>query len=520
MRRLLQTLLCALLALVAGPGIAGERILSFDSEIVVDHDGGMRVTETLTVVAEGAEIRRGIYREFPLHYRDRYGNRYTVNFEVLDVTRDGRQEPWHTENRANGVRIYAGDADTLLAPGIYTYSMTYRTDRQLGFFEDHDELYWNVTGNGWRFRIERAQAVVRLPDAVPAANLSLAAYTGVEGERGGHYQLDLSDGVGRVATTRALESGEGLTLVLGWPKGVVREPSRWQRLVHTLQDNLGLLLSMLAFAGSALWLLLMWFRYGRDPRPGVVFPRYEPPAGYSPASTRYIRKMHYDNGVFTAAIIQLAVKGYLSIEKAGRAYTLRRQQADATLAAGEAVILDKLFAGGSELPLEKSQHARLSAARSAHRKVLRKDYLNRYFSTNGGLLLPSIAAVLVLLAVILVAGAFVPLVAAIFAAVGLMHGVFAWLLRAPSRRGRALLDQLDGFKLYLEVAEKDALALRHPPEKTPELFEKYLPFAFALGVEQAWAEQFSEIFAGLQGKAGVAYSPRWYAGDFDTRHMS
>ena len=81
------------------------------------------------------------------------------------------------------------------------------------------------------------------------------------------------------------------------------------------------------------------------------------------------------------------------------------------------------------------------------------------------------------------------------------------------------MDKLEGFELYLKVAEQDDLNLRHPPDMTPELFERYLPYAVALGVEQAWAEQFTSVFAALASD-GVDYQPRWYhGGTFDTRHL-
>ncbi|MEX2130542.1 MAG: DUF2207 domain-containing protein, partial [Pseudohongiellaceae bacterium] len=143
-----------------------ERILSFDSAIVIHADRSMTVTETIRVQAEGVNIQRGIFRDFPTRYRDRLGNNYVVNFAVQEVTRDGVAENWRTERQSNGVRVYIGDADVLIPYGEHEYRLRYTTDRQLGFFADHDELYWNVTGNGWSFVIEQASADITLPVAV------------------------------------------------------------------------------------------------------------------------------------------------------------------------------------------------------------------------------------------------------------------------------------------------------------------------------------------------------------------
>ena len=520
-RAALACLLLHVVLLAGMPAAAKERILSYDSTIDVSEDGSMTVREAIRVVAEGDRIRRGIYREFPTTYKDRFGNRVVVDFRVTEVTRDGQPESWHREKRANGVRIYAGRSDTLLDPGEYTYTFTYRTDRQIGFFENHDELYWNVTGNGWDFSIDSASATVTLPGQVNATDITMAGFTGRQGATERDYTSAVAAGGASIRTTQALPPRAGLTLVMGWPKGVVDEPGRWQRLAYLLGDNLGLVLSLLAFVGSGLYLFAMWSRHGRDPGKGVIFPHYEPPEGYSPAAARYVNEMGYDDKTFAAAVINLAVKGYVSITCHDKEYTLQRQASSSPLAPGEAALLDRLFRGGAVLKLENSNHAQVSTARSAHKRALQRDYLNQYFRTNASLLLPSIVACALLLLVIVSTGHFVLLVLPFYAGIIVLHIAFAYLLKAPSGRGRRFMDKLEGFRLYLEVAEKDDLALRHPPELTPELFERYLPFAIALGVEQAWAQRFSQVFARLgAGAEGAAYRPAWYQGNFSATRMN
>ena len=275
------------------------------------------------------------------------------------------------------------------------------------------------------------------------------------------------------------------------------------------------------FGGSLLYLLVVWFRVGRDPEPGVIFPHYEPPAGYSPASTRYINRMGYDIRTFTSAVVNLAVKGHLRIDHADDQYTLKRLTSEAALAPGEAAMINKLFRSGTVLILKNSNHAQVSAARAAHRQALRADYLNRYFKTNAVLLWPSLLGSAVLMFIVLVSASFVPLAFVLFSAVVLLHVAFVYLMKAPLTRGRELMDKLAGFKLYLEVAEKEDLNLKHPPELTPQLFERYLPYAIALEVEQDWAEQFVDVFAALEADTGTAsYQPRWYHGNFQAAHMA
>ena len=138
-------------------------------------DGSLDVVETIRVRAEGNQVRRGIYRDFPTRYRDGYGNRMVVDFELLGVERDGRAEPHFTEALPNGVRINTGNDDFLPVPADIEYRLRYRTTRQLGFFDGFDELYWNVNGLGWEFATESVSARLVLPREVPADQWRLAA---------------------------------------------------------------------------------------------------------------------------------------------------------------------------------------------------------------------------------------------------------------------------------------------------------------------------------------------------------
>ena len=513
------TLITLLWLAASLPALAQERILSFNSDIQVDADAGMVVTETIRVRAEGNFIRRGIFRDFPTRYTDRLGNAYRVGFEMLEARRDGVVETWRTEKLSNGVRIYLGNANVFLSPGEYTYTIRYQTNRQVGFFADHDELYWNVTGNGWDFVIEQAGARVTLPEAVPSANLVMEGYTGVFGASGRAYRASVFDGGGSIESTAALRSREGLTLVLSWPKGVVQEPTATQKLSYLLKDNLGLLLALATFTGVVVYLYSAWSKVGRDPDKGVIFPHYEPPEGFSPASLRYISRMGYDTRALTAAVVNLAVKGYLLIDKTGNDYIITRQTSDAPLAPGERAVLTHLLTGGNTVVLDQENRNKILKATKSQRSALRRDYLDKYFFRNRAYLWLPALATLAMVIITLVTGNMVPVAAVIFGLLVILHFVFAWLLRAPSIEGRRLMDKVEGFKMYLEVAEKDEMNLRNPPQKTPELFEKYLPYAIALGVEQAWGDKFASVFARLEAETGTHYHPVWYAGTFNTNRF-
>ncbi len=498
---------------------AQEEILSYHSYIEIHADASMTVVEKITVRSQGNRIQRGIYRDFPIQYEDRFGNSIRVRFQPIGITRDGNSESWRSEPLSNGVRVYIGDANVLLENGIHSYELRYRTSRQLGYFDDHDELYWNITGNAWDFRILQASASIQLPQQLAISDLAVEGYTGAFGASGQAYTAELFSGGANIQSTGALNPREGLTVVLSWPKGIVYEPSSGDRFLFLLNDNSGFLISILALLFSAIYLFLVWRKVGRDPEAGPVFPRYEPPKGYSPASSRYINTMGYDKKVFTAAIINLAVKGYLTISQEGKTYTLDKKDSTADLAPGEQILLARLFKSSPSIELKNENHYDLSKTMAAHRKALRKNYLSIYFTKNYMYLAPSIIVSILALVIIGLLDLVTVLVAIPIVLNFVLHAAFVKLMAAPSSRGRQLMDKLDGFKLYLEVAEKDDLNLRHPPQMTPELFEKYLPFAIALDVEHDWSEQFSKVFLSLKVETGNSYHPLWYYGSFSTIEM-
>jgi hypothetical protein len=239
----------AVLALLAGATAApaqSERILNFKNFIKVHPDASMTVTEDISVQAFGQEIKRGIIRDFPTTYRDRLGNTVTVGFKVEEVWRDGRPEPYRIESASNGVKIVIGQKDVFLRSGVYTYTIRYRVDRELGFFKDFDELYWNVTGNGWTFAIDRAEAYIEMPAG--AKILKFAAYTGYQGDQGHDFAVRAGDHDIVFKTTRRLAPKEGLTVAVSWPKGVVHEPSSQERAGFLLRDNVVLAVGLIWLA--------------------------------------------------------------------------------------------------------------------------------------------------------------------------------------------------------------------------------------------------------------------------------
>jgi uncharacterized membrane protein YgcG len=514
------------LALLATDALGSERILSYHSDIAVKADSTLEVRETLQVQAEGEQIRHGIYRDFPTEYTDMEGRRVVVGFRVEAALRDGQSESFRIERLANGKRIYLGDAQLNLARGEHTYVLVYRTDRQVGFFPSQDELYWNVTGNGWAFPIEIASADVTLPEGVPSDDIRGEAYTGRPGARHQDYQTSVENGVARFTTTRRLGVGEGLTIVTMWPTGHVKQPTRLMQAQYLFRDEQPLFLGWGGLALLSGYYLVVWFRVGRDPPRGIVVPLYEPPDSLSPAVMRYLLRMRYDDRCFAAAILSLAVKGYLTIAQ-GQPYKLTRSSkaASADLSRDEKVTLEGLFRGSNSIDLTPQNHEIVRAAKSAHRKCIRVLHMPGFFQINGGWhVLGILTSLLVATGVFLLhpRGDFGPswfllnpAGHATLAAVALgfvANGIFGKLLFAPTRKGRALMDRIEGFKLYLGLAEGPDLKRIAAPPATTQLYERYLPAALALGVEQRWAERFAAVFS----MQAASSTPSWYNGsDWD-----
>ena len=574
-------------------GADAERILSFDSVVTVNTDATLTVQETIRFISAGIAIQHGLYRDFPTTYTDQGSGRVTrVSFKVLGLTRDGAAEPWRSTRLSNGVRVYFGSSSATLAPGEHTYVFTYASDRQLGFFEDHDELYWNVTGNGWDLPIDHASCTVLLPDTARQQVTGLTAYTGPQGATGTDWTVARdANGNPFFETTAPLGPREGLSVVVGWPKGFVVRPGPLQNFRFWLRDNRGAVIAGLTLLGLLLYYVLIWARLGRDPRRGTIIPQFTPPAGLSPAAVRYLRRMGADMKGLTAAITGLAVKGALVIEQGdgGEFSVDTTGQTPADLLPDEQELLEKLFQGRKQtrLTFRQSSHARIQALQSTLEKTLRKRYGKGYFVKNTryaiiGILL-SIAGTLAagflgasppgqvlafvflcfwlsfwtvgtaavvtgavqswrrppgdagkrpsrvlsplwttLFAIPFVLGesagivAFVslagPLLVVLVLAAAVMDIVFFRLLRAYTPEGRAVMDQIEGFRMYLGVAEKDRINMLTPPDETPATFERYLPYALALDVEQQWGERFAAVLAQTDASGEPVYRPAWYHG--------
>ena len=566
----LRKLACAFLLVLAAsaPAAAVERILSFVSDVAVQRNGDLDVTETIRVQAEGNEIRRGILRDFPTIYTPSRRDAGEVGFSVQSVTRDGAAEKVSTETLSNGVRVRIGNADVTLPTGPHQYVIKYRTTRQIGFFADYDELYWNATGNGWTFAIDQAEARITLPAEVPFKQT--AFYTGPQGAQGKDATI-VEQKPGHIVfrTTRPLPARSGLTVAAAWEKGLVAPPTGAQKAGYFLEDNLAIALAVVGPRASSR-LLRLRLEPGRPrsaDRNDHSFVR--PAAGFSPAATRYVDRMGFDDRCFAVSIIDLGVNGHLKIDGAGKNPVIRQQSGGRAVTAEENAMEHKLFQGMGSIELVQANHEILGKAKTALAASLQQAYRRQAVQEQ-------------LRLVRFRAGAHDPVRAGgadrrgrqpqqrsvrrhvhrdavqragrdagrgddfqriaarawrrladdrrrcaggagccgrpdrdlvqrrpdggfrsgarALCGRGASAGVGILWLKAATPAGRKTMDDIEGFRQYLGVAEEDRLNAMNPPDKTPELFEKFLPYAVALDCHNAWAKR----FAGVLAAAGTA----------------
>jgi len=585
------------------PLSAQERVFRFDVEAAIGPDASLTVTEHIGVVAEGKDIRRGIIRSIPTDFTDSEGKKRRASLELLSALLDGSPTEARVSRAGESLEFRLGDPDVLLSFGEHVFTITYMTTGQLGFFETHDELYWNVTGNDWAFPIDRASFRAKLPGKNFGEGFSaIEFYTGKRGAKGQDARV-LPDGT--VESTTPYFPGEGLTVVFSWPRGIIALPAepapvieRWAsspyRMIH-----LGMPVLLLAV------MLLIWLVWGKDPASRPVIPLFEPPAGVEAGFARYVRTMTADDRAFAAMILGMAVKGVLSIHEstlagemaarggnvpsaagaamkflsklAGKSYRLRlnREKLDgAGLTTDERILADTLFGttreevhlSSADRPVIQDAFRLLGKSFRERGRPLLRTNLGKWL---GGVVLFELYAVamIILMAVsgqprfepilALISGPFLLLplalplpsgkgtlvtkffvrfffpaiflfVAAGACLAGASSGldvdllsvpgpllcvavllVFKPLMKVRTEEGARLSESIEGLRMFITAAEKHRLEMLNPPEETPRLFEKLLPYAFALDAADTWADRFQNVLS------AAGYSPSWYQGDLN-----
>jgi hypothetical protein len=531
----------------------GWTIPSFDAAYTVNADRSIDVTERIAVDF-GPLQRHGIYREIPVRYAKvvkagiplRAGT-VSVGLDNVSVTdADGTRLPVQIE-RGNRVRIRIGDADRLVT-GTQTYIIHYRLARGLGFFDDHDELYWQVTGTDWPVPILRASATVSLPpadktDGAGRADATAWCYAGWAESSSNERCRAAVTGAGRYQfASGRLDPGEGLTLVAAFPKGVIAAPTAADKARERAALWWPALLPLLGF----FLIYSRWRSRGREPEPGSIVPNWHPPEGLPAGAAGTLMDQRAGMEDVVATLLDLAVRGYLKIsevpvhglvetlgEKSFAVKALRTlgistvdwelmrtgKPAPGDLAPYEVRVLDGVFDDGEPVrrmsDLHNEFYTHLPEIRNGMYDYLVEQKLfpkspasvrNRYLVL--GLLLIMAGVPIGIATANVVLGAAIALV-------GITVLAFSSFMPAKTAEGARRWREVKGLEEYIRRAEKSELESSQGPERTTELFSSLLPYAVALDVSDIWVKQ----FAGILG----ATPPTWYggtAGNFNVGNFS
>ena len=522
-----------------------DRILRFHSDIVIKKNGNITVRENIRVfngdgentpgfdprnsIYSNNDIQRGIVRDFPTRYEDSTGFWVETGFDVVRVLRNGKEENYITNNLTNGERLMIGNEDVILPTGVIDYVIEYRTRNQLIYHNDKDEFYWNVNGNGWVFTADTISCSIQFPDG--AEIIEYACYTGEQGSTASHCEA-IKKSAAQISfeTTRRALSYEGLTVAVSVRKGILAYPGRTQKALTFLRANyiIPLLVFLLLFQLG--YYFYVWNKRGRDPRKGIIYPQFSPPEGINAADAGYILDQKFNSKLFAAALIDCAVKKKLKIEVSREGLIFKSNvyqfsQPDTPVNG---------YNSGDEYGFSLSSIYGLKAEKGKYNSALRASFTslqtalkNRHLvragkkSSRSGLFVLNKGYV-VLGFIVVIAAAFLSfqffvthpslriavLSAGFVIAILAVHLIFRSIMSAYTPEGRKVVDHLLGFKMYLAQAEGHIYDRLAPPEKTLDLFEKYLPFAIALGVENEWSQKFDDI---IEKALAAGYNPGYYS---------
>lgn len=517
MRKFLFTLMLFGGVFLSIPAFAVERIDRFDAIIQIREDAAIEVSEKIEYDF-GAAQKHGIFRDMPIKYKARGGN---YNFRISDISvtdEKGAAYKFTTSYPSNNVQIKIGDPNVEIT-GKYIYVINYIIKRAINYFNDHDELYWNITGNEWPVAIGSATAKIILPQKIESGNIQADCFAGPFGstQKCNSILKGLGEADSVSFSENQLSVGEGLTIVVGIPKGIIRQPTALESALDTAKDNgivaLPIFVLVICF--------YLWYTRGRDPAGrGIIIAQYDPPDNLTPSEVGVIADEQAQSKDISAAIIHLAVRGYIKIiqteEKilfiSSKDYTLQKIKSEEDLIEPfEKNLMQSLFKSPHKeqvkfYDLRNEFYKDFEKIKNmVYSSVVDKGYFQKnpqkirkiYTMLGTALILISIFG-FVFLGIFF---GFIGIVSAVIT--GVIVVVFGYLMPARTKRGVLAREHILGLKLYMSVAEKRRIEFHNAPEKNPAVFEKLLPYAIALGVEKQWAKQFEGIYM---------EQPNWYHG--------
>jgi len=512
-------LFLAVFSLFASAASARElRIEKFDSEIVVSPKGTIDVTETIQVQFIGSW--NGLYREIPVEYVTPQGLNYTLFLNVKGVTdENGHALKFESsrERHYRKLKIYVPGARDVRKTLVIAYSVS----DALRFFEDHDELYWNVTGDEWDVPVQAASARVVLPEGTTGIRVNV--FTGAYRSRAQEADFEIVGNGVEVRRRQPLGYHEGLTIAVAFDKGLVHEPTALDKAALFLRSNWPFGLPVIVFV----LMFYLWWTRGRDPRLRPIAAQYEPPDQLTPGEAGTLVDNSADMRDITSTIVDLAVRGYLMIEEHQKDhmlglihdkdynFILRKDRAEwAKLKPHEQVLLNGIFSSGtvgetvSMSSLENRFYTSLPGIKNS---IFASLVTHGYYRRRPDSVRAAYIGIGVVIGVLSIwvgsavasslgMAPFTFIIAAVVSAIVIC--AFGWFMPAHTEQGARALEGVLGFEDFLSHVESDRF---NRMIKTPQMFEKFLPYAMALGVEKNWSKAFQGI---------MTQPPDWYRGSY------
>ena len=477
---------------------AQESIPYFHVTAVMGEKRDISITEEIRYDFGDAK-KHGIDRFMPTTYA-RNGATYRLRPKIQSIQRDGHPEPYTQSRVSADMRLHIGDAGTTLS-SAHTYTLTYQSDRAYSFFPDHDELYWNVTGNFWPTNIEDSTFTMKLAPEIDRTKVKTICYTGAYGSTESDCSVAMDHGDIVVKASRLLLSGEGLTVVVWLPVGSVPAPNLTDEVMMFVADNGSLFYPILAF----IIMFYLWWSKGRDGRLGAIVPEYTSPDHLSAGVLASVeRDEQVPQTAVTATILDLARRGYLTLRFAEEKKLfgnkinvtfVRSQKSIADTSPSEQSILAGMFADGDEQTPETLVKNKFYLTVAKYVQFTRKETeALKIYDASPMVTRPAYAVVAFGVALGLYAFMNTSLLDSVCAiATGLIIAIFGYFMPKRNAKGQELLRRIEGFKWFLSVTEKDRMSFHQAPSRTPEQFYALLPFAIIFGVEKEWAGQFKSM---------------------------
>lgn len=525
MKTRISWLALAVVAAFAFPASARENatdwyVQDFHSRITANKDSSLDIVEDITADCGTAQGKHGIFRIVPEAVNIE-GEYVATPVELVSITDFNGRKIGYSESRNDSDRTVTwkiGDQDRTVQ-GINRYRIRYRVENAVRFAnQDFDELYWNLSGNFWDLEIDHFSADLEFPSEITESNSHVWGYSGYLRDSGDRLSYHRWTGPSELhfETSGTLLPGQGVTASVTFPKGIFVPyvPGFWE----THGKYFSLLIPLLILVGC----FLLWRKYGRDPRVDkTIIAEYEIPGGLSPLEAGMLMKNGgFRNAFVTAEIIQLAVRGYMTIKEVDKkvlfihskdyelikAAPLERRS---ELSESQKIIYDKLFERGDTVKLSSLRKDFHKALDGIQRETKASLYGKKLISKTGNsiqiaLFITGIISVsLIKVLAIFSSLSSIPFFSIISSVVIMLF--FAIIMPKRTPEGAELNWKLKGFKLFMETVDKDRAAFY----EKENIFEKCLPYAILFGMTKEWVKRIREIY----GEEYFASHPMlWYAG--------